>query len=190
MTQNDTSKDTTSTVSADTMFNFWAEALKLPTIGPIYAFSKEFAAYANDYINLGKIMAELKTHNDSFWSLINAAYAKAITGTAGRAPKQLANKEDFENYRRAAIEAFEQAFTDLFASPEFSVVYGKVFSAQLDFSKVLQSISEKNFKILNMPTRSEIDDVLKDVHELRKSVRELKKEIEVLKSERTKSIAT
>ncbi|MCI0564325.1 MAG: hypothetical protein MN733_38115 [Nitrososphaera sp.] len=190
MTQNEPVKQPQPGISTDGMFNFWSDVMKLPTIGPIYAFSKEFTAYAEDYIKLGKIMAELKAHNDSYWTLVNAAFTRAAKGTAERAPKQLATKEDYENYRRAMIEAFEDAFTELFASPEFSVVYGKVFSAQLDFSKVLQSIAEKNFKILNLPTRAEIDDLLKDVHELRKSVREIKKELEVLKNDKTRSIAT
>lgn len=189
MTQND-NKESQSNISPDAIYNFWTNVLKLPTIGPIYAFSKDFGAYANDYINLGKIMADLKTHNDNYWALVTAAYAKATNGTAVKAPKQLATKEDFESYRRGAIEAFEDAFTGLFASPEFSVVYGKVFSSQLDFSKALQSIAEKNFKVLNLPARGEIDEILKDLHELRKSVRELKKEIEVLKSDQTRRIAT
>jgi len=189
MTQND-NKGSQPGISPDAIYNFWTNVLKLPTIGPMYAFSKDFGEYAKDYVNLGKVMADLKTHNDNYWALVTAAFAKATTGTSERAPKQLVTKEDFENYRRGAIEAFEDAFTGLFASPEFSVVYGKVFSSQLDFSKALQSIAEKNFKVLNLPARGEIDEVLKDIHELRKSVREMKKEIEVLKNDQTRRIAT
>ncbi|MGI0024470.1 MAG: poly(R)-hydroxyalkanoic acid synthase subunit PhaE [Nitrososphaera sp.] len=190
MTENEMKNEPKSGISPDKMHDFWTDVMKLPTIGPLYAFSKDFGAHANDYINLGKIMAELKTQNDSYWALLSAAFAKATQETTERAPKQLVSKEDFENYRRGMIEAFEDAFTGLFASPEFSVVYGKVFSAQLDFSKALQSIAEKNLKILNMPTRAEIDEILKDINALRKSVRELKKEIEVLKNDQARSIAT
>ena len=76
------------------------------------------------------------------------------------------------------IEAFEDAFTGLFASPEFSTVYGKLFSSQLDMSKAMQTITERNFKTLNLPTRAEMDEILKDIHELKRSVRELKREAE------------
>ncbi len=188
MTQNENKSQPN--FSPDAIYNFWANVMKLPTIGPMYAFSKDFGAYANDFVNLGKIMADLKTHNDNYWALVTAAYAKATRGTADKAPKQLVTKEDFENYRRGAIEAFEDAFTELFASSEFSVVYGKVFSSQLDFSKALQGIAEKNFKVLNLPARGEIDEMLKDIHELRKSVRELKKEIEILKNDQARRVAT
>jgi hypothetical protein len=161
------------------MFSFWTDVSKLPTIGPMYAFSKDMSSYANDFVNLGKVMAELKTNMDSYWALVTAAYAKAMKETMERAPKQLFTKEDFENYRRAAIEAFEDAFTDLFASAEFSSVYGKMFSSQLDVSRSIQGIAEKNSKTLNLPTRSEVDDILKDVADLKRTVRDLKRSIEL-----------
>ena len=161
------------------MFSFWTDVTKLPTIGPMYAFSKDVSSYANDFVTLGKVMAELKTNMDSYWALVSTAYAKAMKETMDRAPKQLLTKDDFENYRRSAIESFEDAFTELFASPEFSAVYGKMFSSQLDVSKSIQSIAEKNSKTLNLPTRSEVDDILKDVADLKRTVRDLKKSLEI-----------
>jgi hypothetical protein len=189
MTESDTKEKSLPDFSPEGLYKFWTETVKLPTIGPMFAFSKEFSNYANDIINLGKVMSELKAHNDNYWTLITATYAKAAKATFEKSPKQLVTKEDYENYRRAMIEAFEDSFTELFSSPEFSVIYGKVFSAQLDFSKALQSIAEKNLKILNLPTRAEIDEILKDVHALRKSVRELQKNVEVLANDKTRSNA-
>src|SRR5687767_10704829 len=85
------------------MFSFWTDIMKLPTIGPMYAFSKDVSSYANDFVSLGKVMAELKTNMDSYWALVSIAYSKAMKETMERAPKQLMTKDDFENYRRAAI---------------------------------------------------------------------------------------
>lgn len=161
------------------MFSFWTDVAKLPTIGPMYAFSKDVSSYASDFVNLGKVMAELKTNMDSYWALVSSAYARAMKETMERAPKQLLTKDDFENYRRAAIESFEVAFTDLFASAEFSSVYGKMFSSQLDVSRTIQGIAERNSKALNLPTRSEVDDILRDVSELKRTVRDLKRSIEL-----------
>jgi hypothetical protein len=160
------------------MFSFWTDVMKLPTIGPMYAFSKEVGAYANDFVDLGKAMVELKANMDSYWALVSTAYTRAMKETMERAPKQLLTKDDFENYRRAAIEAFEDAFTDLFASAEFSAVYGKMFSSQLDVTRAIQGIAEKNSKTLNLPTRSEVDEILRDVAELKRSVRDLKRSLE------------
>lgn len=161
------------------MFNFWTDVSKLPTIGPMYAFSKDMSSYANDFVNLGKVMAELKSNMDSYWALVSTAYTRAMKETMERAPKQLFTKDDFENYRRAAIEAFEDAFTGLFASPEFSTIYGKMFSSQLDVTRAIQGIAEKNLKTLNLPTRSEVDDILKDIAELKRNVRDMKRSLEI-----------
>lgn len=160
------------------MLDFWAGVAKLPTIGPMFAFSKDINSYATDLVNLGKTISELKTNTDNYWALISSAYTKAMKETMERAPKQLMTKVDFENYRRAAIEAFEDAFTGLFASAEFSAVYGKLFSSQLDVSRSIQGIVEKNSKMLNLPTRSEVDDILRDVAELKRAVRDLKRSVE------------
>jgi hypothetical protein len=168
---------------ASKMFDTWTEILKLPTIGPMYAFSKDFASYADELAKLGKIMVEMKGHLDTYWGLINTAYAKATKDTAERSPKQFLAKEDFDDYRKAMIESFEDAFTGLFASPEFSAVYGKVFSSQMDMSKAMQTITEKNFKALNLPTRNEVDEILKDVHELKRAIRDLKKGMGALKDD-------
>src|SRR5574341_1075873 len=78
------------------MLDVWTEVLKLPTIGPMYAFSKDFASYADEFAKLGKIMAEMKAHLDVYWGLVNTAYAKAAKDTAEKSPKQFATKEDFD----------------------------------------------------------------------------------------------
>jgi hypothetical protein len=162
----------------DRVFEFWGGTLKLPTIGPMYAFSKDFSSFANDLVTLGNAMIELKGSMDSYWSLLSKAYTRAIRDTAERAPKQLASKEDFENYRRTAIEAFEDSFTDLFTSSEFSEVHGRLFGSQLNVSRGMQNIIEKNFKILNLPTRSEVDEILRDISELKRIIRDIRRKVE------------
>ncbi|HZT34937.1 MAG TPA: poly(R)-hydroxyalkanoic acid synthase subunit PhaE, partial [Nitrososphaera sp.] len=57
-------------------------------------------------------------------------------------------------------------------------VYGKLFSSQLDMSRAMQTITERNFKALNLPTRGEMDEILKDIHELKRTVRDLKRSLE------------
>ena len=162
----------------DRAFEFWSGSLKLPTVGPISAFSKDFSSFANDFVTLGKVMIELKGNMDSYWSLLNTAYTKAVRDTVERAPMQLTTKENFENYRRVAIEAFEDNFTDLFTSSEFSEVYGRLSGSQLNVSRIMQNIMEKNFKTLNLPTRSEVDEILKDIGELKRNVRDMKRRVE------------
>ena len=69
--------------------------LKLPTIGPMYAFSKDFSSYANDFVTLGKDMVELKSNMDSYWSLVSASLRKGSERDGREGPKAADNKRRF-----------------------------------------------------------------------------------------------
>jgi hypothetical protein len=174
------------------MMDFWLEAAKLPTIGPLYAFSKDASSSTQELFNLSKTLLESKANADQYWVLINSTFAKAYKQTLENSPKKFSSKQDFETYRKVMIEAFEQTFTELFDSKEFAIVYGKLFSNQLDILKSLQGMAERSVKVLNLPTRSEVDEILRDIHDLKKSVRDLKGRLEEVnaRNESTGQIAT
>src|SRR5205085_9511712 len=98
-----------------TVFDWWSNVLKLPSVGPIYAFSKDFQAYADDFIALGRMISEMKSNLEQYWGFMNEAYGRASRDTFEKSPKQVSSKDEFEQYRRAMIESFEDAFTCLFA---------------------------------------------------------------------------
>jgi hypothetical protein len=54
------------------------------------------------------------------------------------------------------------------------VAYNEVYSKQLDFINYINKIVEKNLNLLNIPTRSELDQVLKDLQEMKKTLRNIK----------------
>ena len=118
---------------------------------------------------------------------MNNAYVKAMNEIAERAPVKRYNfndnnynnaKTDLESYRNIAIDAFENAFTELFGSKEFGSTYAKVLDSQLALSKNLQNIAENNSKIFNLPTRSEVDEIIKDIHDLKKTIRDMKRDLD------------
>ena len=162
------------------MFDFWSELVKLPTVGPFQAFSKDFIFYMQEFFNLGQTLFQLQTDLKEYSIQMSDAYSRGMKEIAEKtAEKQYHSKADPKNYRNIAIDAFEDAFTGLFGSDEFGVIYGKLLRDQLDLSKHLQNIAEQNFKALNLPTRSEIDEISKDIHELKRTVRNMKKNLEI-----------
>ena len=54
MSQNDAKEEPLQGFSPEGLYKFWAETLKLPTIGPMFAFSKEFSNYSNDIVILAR----------------------------------------------------------------------------------------------------------------------------------------
>jgi hypothetical protein len=153
----------------------WSEFVKMPTIGPFHAFFQDFTSYAQDLLSLGQTILNAQTNLNEYWKQMNMAYVQATKEVSERAPKQLNSKEDFEQYRKITINAFEDAFTNLFSSKEFSVTYGKVSSDVLDLFKKMQKFAEKNMKVLNLPTRDELDQILKDIHDMKRTIHDMKK---------------
>ncbi len=153
----------------------WTEFIKMPTIGPFHAFFQDYTFYAQDLLSLSQTILNAQTNLNEYWKLINMAYVQATKEVSERAPKKLDSKEDFEQYRKITINAFEDAFTNLFSSKEFSVAYGKVSSDLLDLFKKMQKFTEKNLKVLNLPTRDEMDQILKDIHDIKRTIHDMKK---------------
>ena len=157
------------------LFNSWSELVKMPTIGLFPAFSQEFKSYSQDLLGLGQTLFNAQNNLSDYWKQMNMAYVQATKEVSERAPKQLRSKEDFDEYRKITINAFEDAFTGLFNSKEFSVAYGKVSSDLLDLFKQMQKFAEKNLKVLNLPTRDEMNEILKDIHDMKRTIHDIKK---------------
>jgi hypothetical protein len=86
------------------------------------------------------------------------------------------------------IDALEESFTGLFNSSEFAIVYGKLLNNQMDALKLVQTLAEKNLKVLNLPTRSEMDMLSRDVHDLKKNVHDLRNKLELSTKNDTRNI--
>jgi poly[(R)-3-hydroxyalkanoate] polymerase subunit PhaE len=160
------------------VINNWSDLLKLPTIGPFYAFSQEADPYVQGFQNIIQALLKLQIDLSEYWSIMKNAYSIALKETTDKAPRHYNTKEDFENYRKVAIEAFEDAFTGLFISKEFPKVYSKVSNDQMDLLKYIQKLIENSFQSLNLPTRSEINELTKDIHYLKRNMRDLKRELD------------
>jgi hypothetical protein len=175
------------------IFNVWSDFIKLPTIGPFQAFSKDSIFYSQELFNLFQTLIQLQTNMGDYWTQMNNAYLRAVEQVADRMHNGNQNqqhsskdklgrspKENMEEYRKTIIDAFEEAFTDLFSSNEFGTINSNLISTQLDVVKHLQNIAEKNFKTLNLPTRSELDELSKDVHEIKREIHDIKKKIGII----------
>ena len=160
------------------LINNWSELLKLPTIGPFHAFSQEIDPYLQGMLSINQTLLKLQVDLNEYWSHMKNAYSNALKETTDRAPKTFNTKEDFENYRKVIIEAFEDAFTTLFTSEEFPRVYNKVSNDQMELLKTIQQLIENSLQTLNLPTRSEINELAKDIHSLKRDIRNLKKRAE------------
>jgi hypothetical protein len=119
---------------------------------------------------------EFQKYSSNYWSQMSKAHFQAI-GNLIQKSKSDPNLNDTnsEKFRLLVIDAFEEAYSSLFSSKEFAIAYDQVYSKQLDFVNYINKIVEKNLTLLNIPTSSELDEVLKDLQEMKKTLRIIKK---------------
>jgi hypothetical protein len=174
------------------MLGIWSELSKLPTVGPNQAYSEEFRSDVQDFVNLGRVLIQLQINLNDYWLMINRAYLRAQMTISNKSSEKYNSNDgsarSFEIYRKIMIDALEESFTGLFNSSEFAIVYGKLLNNQMDALKLVQTLAEKNLKVLNLPTRSEMDMLSRDVHDLKKNVRDLRNKLELLTKNDTRNI--
>ncbi|MEM4391906.1 MAG: poly(R)-hydroxyalkanoic acid synthase subunit PhaE [Candidatus Nitrosotenuis sp.] len=71
----------------------------------------------------------------------------------------------------------------MFDSEKFAQNYGKLVAAELELTKHWESILNVMLTSVRLPTRKEIDEVYKELHELRRRVKKLEKQERIADAE-------
>ena len=158
------------------IFEKWKKLQNFPTLGMFNALTKDYNEYLEDMQALSRILMDLQKYLSNYWLQISKTQFHAIGNVLlkSRSDPKL-NDPDSERFRQLVIDAFEEAYSSLFSSKEFAVAYNEVYSKQLDFINCINKIVERNLNLLNIPTRTELDEVLKDLQEMKKTLRNIKK---------------
>jgi hypothetical protein len=160
------------------VYDKWNEIVQLPSIGPMKGFVKDYNEYCSELLCLIKAMMDAYSSLNNYWVQMNSAYTHALNNLS----KSTGSINwDQEQIRMALIDAFEDAFTSLFTSRDFAKAYDEVSSAQIDLRNSIRRIFERNMELFNMPTRAEVDIILRELAELKRDVRDLRKEFESVK---------
>lgn len=158
------------------IFEKWKKLQNFPTLGIFNALTKDYNEYLEDILELNRILMDLQKYLSNYWLQMSKTQFHAIGNVLlkSRSDRKL-NDPDSERFRLLVIDAFEEAYNSLFSSKEFAVAYNEVYSKQLDFVNYVNKIVERNLNLINIPTRTELDEVLKDLQEMKKTLRNIKK---------------
>ena len=163
------------------LFENWKNLQNFPTIGMFNALTKDYNEYLEDLLSLNRILVDLQKNLSTYWLQMSKANFRAVEDVILKSKSDPDLKDaNSEKFRLLVIDAFEEAYTSLFSSKEFAIAYNEVYSKQLDIANYINRIVEKNLKLLNIPTRSELDEVLKDLQEMKKTLRIMKSRYEKL----------
>ena len=175
-------KDENNVLSSTTkydLFENWKNLQNFPTLGIFNALTKDYNEYLEDLLSLNRILVDLQKNLSTYWLQMSKANFRAVGNIILKSKCDPDLKEaNSEKFRLLVIDAFEEAYSSLFSSKEFAIAYNEVYSKQLDIVNHINRIVEKNLKLLNVPTRSELDEVLMDLQEIKKSLRIMKSRYE------------
>lgn len=144
---------------------------QIPLLGPNRSFNNKlmraFDAWAKLYptsINYQMVLAEIQMQ--SFEELMRELISLAEKGETVKDWQQFP-----QLWSRTADKVFEKAF----CSEDNLKVRGRFLNAINNYKLCQQELMEVWMKMMNMPIRSEVDEVHKSIYELRKEVKSLKK---------------
>ncbi len=163
---------------------FWTDLLHLmsgkpvalTSVGPMRNWTNDIKKISTEIIDSQDAMVEFNKKLAEYYKQLSDTWAESQKKVNAKAPSIPQDSEQLEAYKRIWIDIFENDFTQLFDSEKFGQNYGELVSAELELTKRWENIQNVTLQSLKLPTRKEIDEVYKELHELRKRVAKLEKE--------------
>ncbi|HYN44901.1 MAG TPA: poly(R)-hydroxyalkanoic acid synthase subunit PhaE [Candidatus Limnocylindrales bacterium] len=142
---------------------------EIPTIGPLREKSEKMSRGLPIFFSLYSTWMD--TIYD-FQTISQEAMNRMNTKTVS-----MEGKTGVENYKElynSWIESYSETFKEFLKSGHFSSDMGKFMSNFLDVQKYNREMLEENYlKPNNLPTKSDIDELTKELYSLKKLVKEL-----------------
>jgi class III poly(R)-hydroxyalkanoic acid synthase PhaE subunit len=149
----------------------WGHLTQIPLLGPTREFNhtlmQAFDAWARLHpttTDYQLVMAEIQMQ--SFAELIRELNLLAAKGE---------KVEDWQQFQQLWSRVADKVFEQAFCSEDNLKVRGRLLNATNHYKLRQQELMELWMKSLNMPTRSEVDEVHKNIYDLRKEIKGLKK---------------
>ena len=152
--------------------------VEMPSVGPAREKSekmmKGFSAFANLYAAWMETSSNLQT-------IFMEAMRKVLVKTAPDIKGEI-SPEKYKEFYNIWIETYSETFKEFSKSGHFVSDIGKLNSYLIDFQRYNREMLEENYlKHMNLPTKTEIDEINKELYSLKKTVKELSSQIKELK---------
>ncbi|MGI0004267.1 MAG: poly(R)-hydroxyalkanoic acid synthase subunit PhaE [Candidatus Nitrosotenuis sp.] len=162
---------------------FWTDLLHLmsgkpialTSVGPMRNWANDMKKISTEMITSQDDMTEFNQKLTEYYKQLSDTWTEAQKKVNAKSTSLPQDAEQLEAYKRIWIDIFENDFTQLFDSEKFGQNYGKLVSAELEMSKHWENILNVTLQSQRLPTRKEVDEVYKELHELRKRVTKLEK---------------
>lgn len=177
--------DNTSFEPAHDLFNAWLDTyeatlgriVEVPALGP----SRE--KYDKMMTGFSKFVNFYTT-----WMEVNSDFQKVFADAMNRVNERVAaetgegiSPDKYKDFYNIWIETYSSSFKDFLKSGRFASDMGRFMSYFMEFQKYNREMLEENYlKQVNLPTKSDIDEINKELYSLRKKTKELARQIQEL----------
>lgn len=161
------------------IFHVWTEIYEkefrqffhVPQLGLTRAYQEKLNTAVDAYNRFNTTFAE-------FLHLLSLPFNQAMTVMQDQMGEMAAKgelPEDSQAYYRMWVKLLEGHFTTLFQTPEYGETLGKTITVLTEFSRAKDAVLEDMLQRLPVASRSEMDDLARQVYELKKRIRKLEK---------------
>ncbi|HMB45550.1 MAG TPA: poly(R)-hydroxyalkanoic acid synthase subunit PhaE [Candidatus Methanoperedens sp.] len=155
--------------------------VEMPAVGPAREKSEKFMKGFSTFVNL--YTAGVDT-SSNLQSVFMEAMRKVQEKTAKDMEGEI-SPEKYKEFYNIWIDTYSETFKDFSKSGHFASDMGKLNSHLMDFQKYNREMLEENYlKPMNIPTKTEIDEINKELYSLKKAIKELNSHIKALEEKK------
>ena len=155
--------------------------VEMPALGPTREKSEKMMKGFSTFINLYTAVMD---SNFNFQSIFTEAMRRVREKTATDMEGEI-TPEKYKDFYKIWIETYSETFREFLKSGHFASDMGKLNSYLIEFQKYNREMLEENYlKPMNLPTKTDIDEINKELYSLKKTVKELTSQIKELKEKK------
>jgi hypothetical protein len=124
--------------------------------------------------------AQLKEFSDSlllYYKQLADTWFDAQKKVNAKMPQVPQDAEQFEAYKRIWVDILDNDFTELFGSKRFGKNYGKLVAQEMELANHWNNVTDVLLKSANLPSKKEIDEMYRQMHDLKKRVSVLESQL-------------
>ena len=176
--------------STQEFFNLWIKTyettfgrlLEMPAIGPSREKSEKTMKGFSTFVNL---CASGMESTIDFQSVSMEAMRRMHEKAASEREGGEINPGKYKDFYDTWMETYSETFKEFLKSGHFASDIWKFMSYLVEFQKYNQEMLEEHYlKPMNLPTKTEIDEINKELYSLKKTVKQLTNQIKGLKEEK------
>jgi uncharacterized protein (UPF0305 family) len=169
--------------SIGTFIKQMADLNSLVSIGPFTSLMNDPNLNLNVLKEYGNLLVRYQSNLNFYISAMTKAYFLAINKIASSATEEMTSEE----FRKITINTFEDIYSTMFESSEYSINYNNLLNSIIDLNKSYQRFIDTNpllFKYSSQTFSKEEKDLLfYNLYEIKKLSFEIKRKIDENKNE-------